>query len=1714
MSTLDRYKLLKLLGKGAAGAVYLAEDRLLGGRPVALKRIRAEVDELLRAAFEREFATMASLSLPGVARVFDFGVMQQEGDQQGGPFFTRSFIDGLPLDLAATSGSPVDRVRLVARVANVIVPLHRMGIVHGDIKPGNAIIDPNGKAYVIDFGLSRVVGEQHRKSTGISGTPPFMAPELLRGKVPSIQSDVYALGATLWTILNGEYPFAEFGGGAFSAKLKGERPRLPVESDKVTAAALDVAMRALERDPLDRFPTVEEFIIALDEVAPMQDRRELYPGFVAPRPRGHEAVLSKLEYSIVKTDGIGPGFEKSRVIFIQAPPGGGKSTVLRELKWRLQIRENQIIEIAIREGDIVSPLVMLLQHAMVFAGPESEAVALTTRVRDSISEGRLENTRVSDAIARILSIAGEQGQVVLLVDDLDNAEDVIGAVLRSAIHADTKRGVVVVITGSNENASAITELRPDEVIQIPPLDADSIASLANDILGSVDVSVIEALRAHTHGLPAALVEALASLTTHTVPTEADVMELTLGEAGLAIARSRLRAISQKGLMLLRVLAVIGRPVPKSLAGSMLAALEDSKVDTEQLVASCEDAGLVVAGPRGLSLADRAVLQALLIDLGKDSTRALAEKVLTAVDLDALPLDVKARLAVVAEDDGLMLSLVPKAVADLAALGANAAAVELNQALLERVEGERLRNTLLSQAKLRDSMGAHEEAFALVKRVLDDRSASPSQRFDAAMIASRTLRALARFDDVIEVLSWATDSKDKKARARVQRELAKVYLRIGNYEATAKAARDGIESAPENDLVRVDLLTTLGVVSSYQGDHLAARQRYQEALALARQAGSKLDEANALTCLAVGYYHASEYRKAGELFEQSLEIARELGDIGSMANFSVNLGATHFYLGEPARAAEHYETAAKLARRAGRVSTDVQARNNLALLHIYFGLYERARVELAEVMHDAESAGLKYLAAQATGALGDLASRLGDVETALNNYNKAVQRYLELGQNREVAEAHLDAAEALLNRNAAGDASVAAARLATARDYIDREKLEDFQLRLKLLSARARLATGDAKEAIRQLDEVLQKARQVEDREVEWNVLTASAVAHEMQGAEFMARRYDRMAVEVLEQLALGVPREHREAFWHDPRRREARRRAALAGESSHRSSSSIDSHVTARDAKNERLLEIIKRLASEHDLDRLLERITESAVELSRAERGFVLLVDESGKLETRTVRAKNPASEEPHLAFSRSIAEAVLIDGEPIITVDATDDRRLDQYLSVHQLMLRSVACLPVRGHSGTVGVLYLEHRRRRGRFSEADIDLLFAFADQAAIAIENARLISENEWKRQELARVNLELDKARKGMEELLIARTEELEEARRELSRARLESYEGWFRFNMIGRSAAMQSIFKVIDRLRNTSVPVVIQGESGTGKELVARAIHYEGPNAKAPFISLSCSSIPETLLESELFGHVKGAFSGADRDRPGMIVRASGGTLFMDEVGDMPLKMQVDLLRVIQEGTVRPVGSDRDERVNIRFIASSNKPLKELVNAKLFRQDLYYRLNVVEVNLPSLRERREDIPILCDHFLRSFAKRENKPIKGISPEALQKLSNHPLPGNVRQLEHVLLNAWILVEGNAIGADDLALDGGEFEANKPIKNGLSRATNTMRKNNATGESMASKPGNGVRYELYKNDEKRRILEALEANGWNKLKTAKELGMARRTFYRRLRDHRII
>jgi PAS domain S-box-containing protein len=306
-------------------------------------------------------------------------------------------------------------------------------------------------------------------------------------------------------------------------------------------------------------------------------------------------------------------------------------------------------------------------------------------------------------------------------------------------------------------------------------------------------------------------------------------------------------------------------------------------------------------------------------------------------------------------------------------------------------------------------------------------------------------------------------------------------------------------------------------------------------------------------------------------------------------------------------------------------------------------------------------------------------------------------------------------------------------------------------------------------------------------------------------------------------------------------------------------------------------------------------------------------------------------------------------------------------------------------------------------------------------------------------------------------------------------------------NIIGRNKTMQDIYHLLEDLANLNTTVLVTGESGTGKELVARALHFSGNRAFKPFITVNCSALSENLLESELFGHVKGAFTGAVQDKQGRFQAADGGTILLDEIGDISAAMQMKLLRVLQEKEFERVGESTPRKVDVRVIACTNKDLKEKVRLGQFRQDLYYRLKVVEVTLPPLRKRMEDVPLLVEHFQRVFNERFQKKVEGISGEVLGVFMEYPWPGNVRELEHVMEHAFVLCHGGAITLKHLPADIRKQEILPPL---------------SCPKIFGAKSITPLE-----------IMEALKRSDGNKAKAARLLGIGRRTIYRKIEEYQL-
>jgi len=477
------------------------------------------------------------------------------------------------------------------------------------------------------------------------------------------------------------------------------------------------------------------------------------------------------------------------------------------------------------------------------------------------------------------------------------------------------------------------------------------------------------------------------------------------------------------------------------------------------------------------------------------------------------------------------------------------------------------------------------------------------------------------------------------------------------------------------------------------------------------------------------------------------------------------------------------------------------------------------------------------------------------------------------------------------------------------------------------------------------------------------------------------------------------------------------------------------------------LFRFSERLAQITDVHKLLETLMDEVVAVTGADKGFLVLT-EGGQLHVKVARNVDQQNIQNAIErLSDSIVRRALQTRRPLIVSDAIHDDEFSTAESVVNLKLSSVMAIPLLERGGEpFGLVYLGNDRIANQFERSTLELASVYASQAALLVRNALLMNE----------LNVENRALKKAQED---------------------------HRFGeIIGSCEAMREVYRKLEKIAPTDISVLITGETGTGKELIAREVHRRSPRKNGAFVTVNCGAIPENLLESELFGHVKGAFTGAIATRLGRFQAANGGTLFLDEVGELPVNLQVKLLRALQEKMVTKVGESKPEAVDIRILAATNRVLEEEIKAGRFREDLYYRLNVVGLHLPPLRDRGEDVEVVARHLLTRYAREFNSSVKGFNTAAVNAIRRYAWPGNIRQLENRIKKAVVLAEGTQVTPDDLDLKPENLD---PI------------------QALAS---------AVEEFKERYVDEVLRRNNENRTKTARDLGVDARTIFRYLERKR--
>ncbi len=1639
---LDRYRIGRRLGEGASSRVYLATD-VADQKLHAVKVFAAELDALAVARLLDEFKHLSALEHRGIVKVKDAGRISA-GPLAGRLFLITDFVSGPDLTACLAQGPSGDRLRrfseLCEDVADALAYLHSQGLIHGDLSPANIRCDGDGRPVLIDLGLSQAMGQSPRVGGGASGTLGFVAPEALVGE-QGPAADLFSLGATLYAVWTGVAPF---GTGLESIRRLMEGPALPPSSlCPGLPAEWDALLAQLLAASLERRLASAAHLL--------REIRRLRPGgapvemdLSMPQPAGDPLagllVGRESELRILATllEQLAEGAASASVVTVSGPAGSGRRTLVRR---------------ALRDARLG-----LLAHTLpVFTIDERGLAALVAELPgggSGLSEpwedpARTLQTRTL-ALADALEARSRQSPLCVVLAPGPEEE-----LLARAVAGSAGNGRLLLLLVSERG------LRGAVDVALGPLVAADIQSLAARAAGLDPPEQVVARIARASGGLAAVVALLVRRWVHGAREgRAQAFPLDDDADWAHLLDVTFAALDGKTRLWLAHRIFVGSP----RAGAPDALVEADAAREAQAAGWWDGVRMTVPTEAHVS----AVVRAAHEDLNLHEAARLAATVLAESD----PRRADAHCVLGESRAAALCFQAAAAMAAQAGRFGEVAHFALRARSLEPTLGST--SELTTWATALGLVGQYDAALQILS------SASPEDTGATLAVAERRAWLLGRRGDPVaacQVLESALRDAERTgpstSHVLLRARLARLLVSCGSFLDALKVAEPVLHESSSDGLHARE---AAALAFCYAG-------RLPEALelivALERTVENGQDKPLAARVAALRGLHAllsGQPTPAAAAYREAAHRCEELHDVHGLAAATFNLGCVLADIGQFGEALTSLQLALRELGRLGITTDFALALYNTGVLLLQLGDLDAA-VRLAGRLRDeATATRAQAFMAHAHSLEADLARRQGKPDAALSLYLAAEQASSQAG-NRALADAGgLARAEIMAEAGRAQEAldlwkQIQARVSGAALDLSGEEPLILSRARIFLAGA----SQPDGEIGARLWALANQAAAQGR-KPTAWRAAQLAARVFERNG-ETRATEAHQRAASLFEEILMNTPLQYQAGLHRDPD-------APSNGSSpqDRHSAAQLAERAARAEGRLRRLQRINKRLNSDLRLSRVLEAVIDTAIEMTDAERGFLLLKDSSGELVVKVARNIDQTTlDAPDFVLSRSIAKQAAEKGEAVVTVDATGDQRFREAVSVSDLHLRSVLAVPLFVKGTVVGTIYVDHRLRKGVFDDDALGMVMDFAEQAAIAIENARLLSE-------LRRRENQVQSLNRRLEHELRVQTQTLQGVREELKESRQVAALRYDYRQIVGRTPRMLELFRLLDRVTDTALPVVIEGESGTGKELVARAIHYNGPRRERPFVSENCAAIPETLLESTLFGHVKGAFTGADRDARGLFAVADGGTLFLDEVAEMSPGMQGKLLRVLQEGEFHRVGGERPQKVDVRVLVATNKNLERLVAQGKFRQDLFFRVCVVRLVLPPLRERSEDIPLLVQHFLGKAA--AGGAAKTVESAAMAKLCAYRWPGNVRELENEITRAHAFSGANVTVAD------------------LSPAIG------AGADAVVMDERDGLRLKpRVERLERMLIREAMTSHDGNQTQAAKALGLSRFGLQKKLQRYRI-
>ena len=1585
-----RYHILSTLGSGAQGVAFRVRDNT-NHREAVLKVGLSGLEQL--DGTMQEFEALRRLTIRGVAPVIELGfatadpaLLQATPELRNSdaprPYLVRAWVEGTPLlawRAKLSSHHDHQLARVIARLALVVEQLHLAGMVHGDLKPEHVLVvreDGRPEPVIIDFGLA-----SHHTQNARGGTPGYLAPERLAGEPASFASDRFALGVVVAQALLGQ--------------------RLPI-SPAVHTGSLPPALHPLQLNPalagalarlLDTEPKRRPNPIELHSAVQAQDELPLLNSTPPLLPFVGRDRLNKLR-ALVQSS------HDTRVTFVVGPRGSGRSRFLQHALWERQAARHPCVSISTTAASWER--IHQLGHTLAALGggtydpprPRGDRAAFVLDVAEALSHAMPDKVDIAwDDLGD--SISGTSGEFEALVLSLSRAPKSVRlwATLTPEDHLHHARI-------ADELECAVVHL---EALRRSDLDALSLPPF------SLHPARLDSLHAQSQGWPRRL-------------------QLELSRSGQESSDSHL---DPTPLWLQAFVALQSTPWTPKRIGSKLSSLLPK---ANQTLSRAIERGTLVAVP---GPEHAYVLAARLPDLSRLQTRdvsclraaiQLGAQSTALSDFLTSALDTSPRRQAEAwkgvRDDLQRPHQAARTTSLLALALCHAPTVEL----LEPFVDATLASNRIPQAieLLQDS--PHDE---------------PDWKQARLVTLARLSFSAGDLKACSDWLALLDDSLEPWQRAQVEHLRAQIQVRTGGSDARAhlNSAREALKRSehPNTSALSAELHALEVAAAAYAG------QSAPPAISIDRSALPPTVHVRVLSLEAMAAYVRGQWDKATSHYRAALEVTDRAGLAQQRPLVLLNLGTSHHRRGRLALGRDFYHQGIRASTPSTKASTRALLRANLANLDIKLGRLHEARALLNVATRIASTHQLNSVVRFISHLLADIDAAEGHESLALRVYARCAEEYRAAKDLRHAIELHLKAGLAAAR---AGQIETAKEHLAQAKPHLD--EFADLRFEALVLDAELQLTLSGV-EQLGGFDAYLRALEYGLDQNNELGVLGQSrgllqaldalpqpdALVHQELRA-LTSRAWRRVALSLTPDLRQALAKHLRlphllaqtpaQASFEIPTAPHSSSELALSGPSLPGPAARPSLRSSHPDAELRRrmfrMMSLARRILRERDLDSLIPSALDIALELSQAERGFVLLQHERDFAVAFSRDLAGFAIPEAQLQVSQTVAREVAQTGRPLRSTQAALAPHILAAASVQNIGLTALLCVPLRDGERVLGCLYLDHHKDPNVFGEDTLAMMSAYADLVAIALVRARTLIALEQERDAHQKAREQVEALLRDKEALLQDLSARCEALEADLA---TRSQQGGLRFayeHIVAVSPPMRHVLQQVDRLAPTNLTVVVCGETGTGKEVIARAIHDNSPRSTMPFVAVNCGALTETLLESELFGHKRGAFTGAQRDRVGLFASAHGGTLLLDEVGEMSLGMQVKLLRVLQESKVRPVGDNKSVSVDVRVLAATHRDLDAMVDAGLFRQDLYYRLATLVLRLPPLRQRPEDIPFLIRRFVDQVAREQHIKAPAVTGPFVELCLQSDWPGNVRQLQHVVRAAVVLHQGADLDAATL------------------------------------------------------------------------------------------